>query len=358
MEITPKEVLQALSVVIDPDFKKDIVTLGMVRHINIEGNKLSFDLVLTTPACPLKDMLEKGCRDAIRDRLSPDFIVDINVTSEVRKNIFMQGTLDGVKNVIAVASGKGGVGKSTVSLSLAKVLAESGAKVGLMDADIYGPSQPTLTGTESYKPTGVQGKDKNLMKAAEVGGLKVFSIGYLVEPGVAVAWRGPMMSTALRQFVSDVAWGELDYLIIDLPPGTGDAQLTLCAALKITGVVIVTTPQKVAMVDADRALQMFRMKGLTVPILGIIENMAWFETPELPNRKFYIFGDSAAKQLSEQSGVPLLGSVPIIENLSSDQNKGSIIENNPVLPYFKEIVGNLVRNLAIQTQHIQEAQTS
>lgn len=358
MEITPKEVLQALSVVIDPDFKKDIVTLGMVRHINIEGNKLAFDLVLTTPACPLKELLENGCRDAIRERLSPELVVDINVTSEVRKNIFMQGTLEGVKNVIAVASGKGGVGKSTVSLSLAKALAESGAKVGLMDADIYGPSQPTLTGTESYKPTGVQGKDKNLMKPAEAGNLKIFSIGYLVEPGVAVAWRGPMMSTALRQFVSDVAWGELDYLIIDMPPGTGDAQLTLCSALKITGAVIVTTPQKVAMVDADRALQMFRMQGLSVPVLGIIENMAWFETAELPGRKFYIFGDSAAKILADKSSVPILGSVPIVENLSADTNRGSIIENSPVMPYFKEIAGSLVRQLAIQTQHIQENQIS
>ena len=353
MNITPKEILQALSHVDDPDLKKDIVTLGMVRNINIIENKVSFDLVLTTPACPMKEMLENACRNSLKHFISQDLNIHVNVTSEVKNNTAMQGALSKVKNIIAVASGKGGVGKSTVSLSLAKMLSNSGAKVGLMDADIYGPSQPILTGTESYQPDSVEVEGKSIMKAAEVDGIKVFSIGYLVKSNEPVAWRGPMLSSAIRQFVQDVNWGELDYLIIDLPPGTGDVQITLCQAVKITGAVVVTTPQKIAVADARRALQMFRMQGLNVPVLGIVENMAWFETQELPGKQFYIFGKGGAQTLAEESGVPLLGSVPIFEDLSSDKHQGNILQNNPALSYFNDIAGNLVRSLAINTQQVQ-----
>jgi ATP-binding protein involved in chromosome partitioning len=348
MTYQAKEILQALTHVDDPDLNKDIVTLGMVRNINIVDHHISFDLVLTTPACPMKDMLENACRNAIKHFLPGEPDVRINVTSEVKNNLAKTGALSGVKNIIAVASGKGGVGKSTVSLSLALTLSRAGAKVGLLDADIYGPSQPILTGTESYVPESKEEAGKSILQAAEVEGLKVFSIGYLVKQSDPIAWRGPMLSSALRQFIQDVNWGDLDYLIVDLPPGTGDIQITLCQAVDVTGVVLVTTPQKIAVADARRALQMFRMQGMMVPVLGVVENMAWFETPQLPGQAFYIFGKGGGEALATEANVPYLGSIPLMENLSSDEKQGNILFDNPTMPYFAKVAGEMVRSLAIQ----------
>lgn len=349
MTYQPKEILQALTHVDDPDLKKDIVTLGMVRNINIVEHHISFDLVLTTPACPMKDMLENACRNAIKHFLPGNPDVHINVTSEVKNNLAKTGALSGVKNIIAVASGKGGVGKSTVSLSLALTLARSGAQVGLLDADIYGPSQPILTGTEAYVPESKESEGKSILQAAEVEGIKVFSIGYLVKKTDPIAWRGPMLSSALRQFIQDVNWGNLDYLIVDLPPGTGDIQITLCQAVNVTGVVLVTTPQKIAVADARRAMEMFKMQGMQVPILGVIENMAWFETPLVPQHPFYIFGKGGGEALASETQVPFLGGIPLMENLSSDEKEGNILFDNPTMPYFARVAGEMVRSLAVQT---------
>jgi ATP-binding protein involved in chromosome partitioning len=346
MSISPKEILQALSHVEDPDFKKDIVTLGMVRNIEINENDISFDLVLTTPACPLKEVLRNACVNAIKHFISKDAAVNVNVTSEVKNLANLTGSLSKVKNIIAVGSGKGGVGKSLVSLGLANFFASSGAKVGLMDADIYGPSQPKLTGTTNYVPASVSKDNKEFIQPAEIGNLKIFSIGYMVKPDEAIVWRGPMLASAIRQFVNDVEWGELDYLIIDLPPGTGDVQLSLSQTLKLTGAVIVTTPQEIAMDDAVRALQMFKMPAINVPVLGIVENMSWFETKELPGRKFEIFGKGAGEKLSNTFGVPFLGNLPLEYELSKSADNGELLKNTHFVNLFSDIAGNLVRSIA------------
>lgn len=344
--ITEKDILQALTHVEDPDFKKDVVSLGMIRNIRISGNQVAFDFVLTTPACPMKDMLENAARNALLHMVSQDLNIEINMTSEVKSNRVIDSSLSHVKNVIAVASGKGGVGKSTVAATLARILAQSGAQVGLMDADIYGPSQPILTGTQGYKPQSKQEGEKNLMEPAIVEGVKVFSIGYLVENADPIAWRGPMLSSAIKQFIQDVAWGTIDYLIIDLPPGTGDVQITLSQALKLTGAVVVTTPQNIALADARRAIHMFQLPGLSVPILGVIENMAWFQTPDVPNKAYYIFGKEGGKKLAEETQVPFLGEIPLFEDLPGSEQNGSIWHNNTSTPFFYKIVGNLVRSIA------------
>jgi ATP-binding protein involved in chromosome partitioning len=349
MTITPKQILQALSHVDDPDLHKDLVSLGMIRNIQIDGLQLAFDLVLTTPACPMKEMLERACITAIHHFISAQAQVTVNIKSEVRNNNALNSALSNVKNVIAIASGKGGVGKSTVAVSLAKILSLSGAKVGLLDADIYGPSQAILTGTTGYKPDSVASNDgRNLMTPADVDGVKVFSIGYLVQDKDPIAWRGPMLSSAIKQFVQDVKWGELDYLLVDMPPGTGDVQITLSQAITLTGAIIVTTPQEIAVADARRALNMFRMKGLEVPVLGIIENMAWFQTPQLPDQKFYIFGQNGGTLLSQELNVPYLGAIPLFENLPGPiEAKGNIWNQNPSIPFLSDIAGNMVRQLAV-----------
>ncbi len=349
MEINHKEILKALSHVDDPDLKKDIVTLGMVRNVDFTEKSVGFDLVLTTPACPMKEMLEKACITAIQHFISKDLEVKVNVISEVKNSVFMQGALRNIKNVIAVASGKGGVGKSTVSVNLAQVLAQSGAKVGLLDADIYGPSQAILTNTQEFIPGAVPSEGRtDLMATASSFGLKIFSIGYLVKPTDPIVWRGPMLSSAIKQFVQDVDWGELDYLIIDLPPGTGDIQLTLSQAVSLSGVVIVTTPQELAVADARRALQMFKMPSLNIPVLGVIENMSWFQTPELPDKKFYLFGKGGGLLLSSESQVPFLGSIPMIENYSNTSSS-ELLPSSPAFKFFVEIAGSLVRSLAMNS---------
>ena len=346
MSISPKEILQALSHVEDPDFKKDIVTLGMVRNIEINKNDISFDLVLTTPACPLKEVLRNACVNAIKHFLSKEANVNVNVTSEVKNLANLTGSLTKVKNIIAVGSGKGGVGKSLVSLGLANFFAASGAKVGLMDADIYGPSQPKLTGTTGHALASVRKGEKEYIQPAEIGNLKILSIGYMVKPDEPIVWRGPMLSSAIRQFVNDIEWGELDYLIIDLPPGTGDVQLSLSQILKLTGAVIVTTPQEIAMDDAVRALQMFKMPAINVPVLGIVENMSWFETKELLGRKFEIFGKGAGEKLSNTFGVPFLGNLPLEYELSKSADNGELLNNPHFVNLFSDIAGNLVRSIA------------
>ncbi len=291
--ITREAVLAALSKVQEPELHKDLVTLNMIRDLEIKGDSVSFTIVLTTPACPLKGSIEKSARDAVL-AVPGVKTVNIKMDSSVPNDGRMRGLMQlPVHNAIAVASGKGGVGKSTVSVNLAVALAQSGARVGLMDADIYGPNIPTMMGVRD-----VPGMRDNKLLPAEAYGVKMMSMGFLVKPGQPLIWRGPMLNSAIRQFLSDVEWGELDYLIIDLPPGTGDAPLSLAQALPLSGVIIVTLPQSVSLEDASRGLEMFRT--LEVPILGVIENM-----------RGEFFGAGGGEDLARTAGVPFLGAVPM-----------------------------------------------
>lgn len=295
-------VLAVLRQVKDPELGRDIVSLNMVRNLTVEDGVVRFDLVLTTPACPLQEQIEQDVRQAL-SALPEIREVQMNVQATVASDGRIHGTLQlPIKNAVAVASGKGGVGKTTVSVNLAVALAKEGAKVGLLDADIYGPNVPTMLGVDRLPP--FRGEK---LTPAEAFGVKVMSIGFLVPQGKALIWRGPMLHSAIRQFLSDVDWGELDYLIIDLPPGTGDAPLSLAQSIPLTGAVIVTLPQAVSVEDASRSLEMFR--ELKVPILGVIENMSYLELPD--GSRLDVFGQGGGEKLAQQAGVTFLGSIPM-----------------------------------------------
>ncbi|HRN93905.1 MAG TPA: Mrp/NBP35 family ATP-binding protein [Chitinophagales bacterium] len=300
MSITKEQVIDALRTVDDPDFKKDLVTLNMVSDVEVVGNNIRFRVTLTTPACPLKEKIKKDCMNAV-SAIAPgydiDIVMDAQVTSMRNPNI---NILPSVKNIICVASGKGGVGKSTVSISLALTLAAQGAKVGLIDADIHGPSIPLMLGVKGKRPEVRMVKDKHYIIPLEAHGIKILSIGLLVDERQAVVWRGPMVTSALKQFVTDCLWGKLDYLVVDMPPGTGDVHLTMAQTVNVSGAVIVTTPQEAALTDARKAVSMFRMQGINVPIFGIVENMSYFTPPELPDNKYYIFGKDGGKRLADE----------------------------------------------------------
>src|ERR1700749_4049434 len=348
MTITKEEVLQALSNVEEPDLKKDLVTLNMVQDIHIEGNRVSFSVILTTPACPLKAMIENACRNAILHFVSKDANIHINMTSRVtsQKNTGVPG----VKNIIAVASGKGGVGKSTVAVNLALALAKSGAKVGLIDADIYGPSIPIMFGLENARPKASQTDGKTRIEPIEKYGIKLLSIGFFTDPNQPVPWRGPMVSTAVKQLFNDADWGELDYLIVDLPPGTGDIHITVTQTFPVTGAVIVTTPQNVALADAKKGIGMFMMNAINVPLLGIVENMSYFTPAELPENKYYIFGQGGGHKLAEQLDVPFLGEIPLVKSISDSGDAGKPIvldEQNPMSKAFIDMAKRGAQQVAI-----------
>lgn len=314
--MTNEDILRALSNVQEPDLGKDLVTLNMVKDIRIDGNKIAFTIILTTPACPLKDMIRNACINAVKLLVNKEADVTVNFTSHTSSNRKDAKTiLCDVKNIIAVVSGKGGVGKSTVAANLAIGLAQSGAKVGLMDADIYGPSQHIMFGVRGERPMMKEVNGKGMIVPIEKFGIKMMSIGLLIDEKQAVVWRGPMVSSAIRQFVSEVDWGELDYLVIDMPPGTGDIHLTIVQTVPVTGVVVVTTPQTVALADAKKGIAMFSQAQMKVPIIGLVENMSFFTPPELPGNKYYIFGKNGGKNLAEEFDIPLLGQIPIVENI-------------------------------------------
>jgi ATP-binding protein involved in chromosome partitioning len=316
MELTKENILEALKNVEDPDFKQDIVTLGMVRDLTIEGKKVSFTVMLTTPACPMKEMLHKASVNAVLHFVDKEAEVNVKMDAEVTsKRGTGKAVLPNVKNIVAIASGKGGVGKSTVSSNLAVALAKTGAKVGLVDADIYGPSIPIMFDVEHEKPMMTTVEGKSYIVPVESYGVKLLSIGFFADTSQAIVWRGPMASKALNQMFTDTDWGELDYLLIDLPPGTGDIHLSLVQAVPLTGVIIVSTPQTIALADAQKGVSMFQMPSLNVPVLGIVENMAWFTPEELPQNKYYIFGQGGAKNLAEKLNVPLLGEIPLIQKI-------------------------------------------
>lgn len=354
MTITKEQVLQALSNVEEPDLKKDLVTLNMIQDIEIDGNRLSFSVILTTPACPLKALIENACRNAIGHFISKEIEVTVNMTSRVttQKNTGVPG----VKNIIAVASGKGGVGKSTVAVNLALGLAKSGAKVGLIDADIYGPSIPIMFGLEGARPKASQVDGKTRIEPIEKYGIKLLSIGFFTDPNQPVPWRGPMVSTAVKQLFNDADWGELDYLVVDLPPGTGDIHITITQTFPVTGAVIVTTPQAVALADAKKGIGMFLMESINVPLLGIVENMAYFTPAELPDNKYYIFGQGGGKKLAEQLEVPFLGEIPLIKGISDSGDAGKPIvlneEHGLMVNAFTEMANRVAQQISINNAQV------
>jgi len=347
--ITEEQVLKALSYVEDPDFKKDLVTLNMIKDIKIEPNKLSFSVVLTTPACPMKDHLENACRNAIAHFVSNDIEVDINMTSKVLAPKNSQ--LPNIKHIVLVSSGKGGVGKSTVASNLALALSMQGAKTGLLDADIYGPSLPIMFGLEDAKPQGTNGADgKSKILPIEKFGLKLLSIGFFTDPNQPVPWRGPMASSAVKQLFNDAEWGELDYLIVDLPPGTGDIHITIAQSYPVTGALVVSTPQNVATADASKGIGMFLMDAINIPLIGIVENMANFTPAELPDNKYYIFGKGGGKFLAEKYQVPLLGEIPLVKSISDAGDNGvpAVLDEDSVIgKVFSEIAQKVAQQLSI-----------
>jgi len=350
MIISPEQVLAALRNVEDPDLKKDLVTLNMIKDLQIEDQKVSFTLELTTPACPMKDMLKNACTNAVKHFVSQQAEVNINITSRVTKPLDISG-LKAISNIVLVSSGKGGVGKSTVASNLAVSLAADGAKVGLIDADIYGPSVPTMFGLVGAKPSARETADgKTLILPIEKYGIKILSLGFFADPDQPVPWRGPMASNAVKQLFNDADWGELDYLIVDLPPGTGDIHITITQSFPIAGAVIVTTPQQVALADTRKGLAMFRMPGINIPVLGVIENMAYFTPAELPDNKYYLFGKDGGKELAQKFDVPFLGEIPIVQGISEAGDNGAPIALNAqhvLAQSFSEIAGRVAQQIAI-----------
>ncbi len=356
MSITKSQVLNALSYVNDPDLGKDLVTLKMIENIQIEGNSVRFLLVLTTPACPMKEQMKQACINAIHHLIDKNIEVQIDFGSQVTSRRQDNGQiLPNVKNIIAIASGKGGVGKSTVAVNLAVGLAQKGAKVGLIDADIYGPSIPIMFDLQGQRPQVAEINGKHKIIPIEKYGVKTLSIGFLADQTQAVVWRGPMVSSALRQFVTDTEWGNLDYLIIDLPPGTGDIHLTLVQTVPVTGAIVVTTPQLVSKADVVKAVGMFQIPQINVPIIGFVENMSWFTPPELPDKKYYLFGKDGGKQLATLYEVPLLGQIPIVEKVRAggDEGKPIVLDTqSPVAQSFDQFIQNTAQQIAIRNANI------
>ncbi len=346
--VTNEQVLDALRPIQDPDFRKSIVDLGFIKKLQISGGRVSFSIELTTPACPIKEEFQ---RDAQARVSALPGVTEVNVEMTAQERMApgrveetRQEILPGVQNVIAVASGKGGVGKSTTAVNLAMCLKQAGASVGLMDCDVYGPSLPLLTNT-SGQP-GTQGKK---ILPHEGYGLKLMSIGYFTNDDAPVIWRGPMVHGLIRQFLTDVLWGELDYLVLDLPPGTGDAALTLTQLAPISGAVIVTTANDLSLIDARKGLQMFQ--NVDVPVLGIVENMSYFTPPDLPDRKYYIFGEGGGRRIAQELGVDFLGEVPIDSRVVEDGDAGKpIVLSQPdsqAGKAFVELAGSVTRQLAV-----------
>lgn len=358
--MTQEQILQALSNVQEPDLGSDIVSLNMVKDLSINGDAVSFTIVLTTPACPMKDMMRNASVNAIQLLVNKAAKVTVNFTaqtSSVRKDA--GAVLPKVKNIIAVVSGKGGVGKSTVAANLALALSTGGAKVGLMDADIYGPSVPIMFGVRGERPKMVNIGEKGMIVPLEKYGIKLMSIGLLVDEKNAVVWRGPMASSAIRQFITDVFWDELDYLVIDMPPGTGDIHLTIMQTVPVTGVIVVTTPQDVALADAKKGIAMFGQAQINVPIIGIVENMSYFTPAELPGHKYYIFGKEGGKRLADEYDIPFLGQIPLVQSIREGGDKGSpimISDEAITRSAFEQFAGLTARSIAMRNANIAPSQ--
>jgi len=354
--MTKEKILEALSNVQEPDLGKDLVTLNMIQDLEINGNDVSFTIVLTTPACPMKDLMGNASTNAIKLLVNKEANVKVNFTSNTTTKRTDPGTvLPKVKNIIAVVSGKGGVGKSTVAANLALALSQSGAKVGLLDADIYGPSVPIMFGVRGERPLMMDMDGKGMIAPLERYGIKLISIGLLVDEKNAVVWRGPMASSAIKQFVTDVYWGELDYLVVDMPPGTGDIHLTLMQTVPVTGAVIVTTPQDVALADAKKGIAMFGQAQMNVPVIGLVENMSYFIPAELPDNKYYIFGKDGGKRLADEYDIPFLGQIPIVQSIREGGDTGVPVmmgDDMVTKKAFEGFASYVVRSIAMRNANI------
>ncbi|KWW29513.1 MAG: chromosome partitioning ATPase [bacterium P3] len=349
--ITKTQIEMALSHVNDPDLGQSLTQLGMIENITVEGKKVAFDLVLTTPACPMKQKMSDDCVAAIHEYVDRDAEVEVRLTSRpARQQEDELLSLKDVRNIIVVASGKGGVGKSTVAVNLAISLARTGAKVALVDADIYGPSIPIMFDLSQQDIYSYSHEGKTYMQPVEKYGVKLMSVGFFVDPAKAIAWRGPMASGALKQLINETWWGEVDYMVVDMPPGTGDIQLTLAQSIPVSGAIIVSTPQQVALADVVRGVELFRNPGLNIPVLGFVENMAYFTPAELPANRYYIFGKGGYRQLAEEMKIPLLAEIPLVQRIaeSGDSGRPAALwsdQPRPERDAFDELAANTVREL-------------
>ena len=348
MQILENDVQAVLQAVIHPEKSKSVVDLDMIRDIKIHNKNISLTLFFKSFNDPFKSSLKNACIESLRTEFGKDTEVDVNVMTDVIPQVKKKDTLlPQVKNIIAVASGKGGVGKSTVAVNLATTFAKKGYGVGLIDADIFGPSVPKMMNAEDARPYGEKREGKDLIVPVVNYGVKMLSIGFFVDQNDAVIWRGPMASNALRQMMSDAIWEDIDYLFIDLPPGTSDIHISLTQLVSVAGAVIVSTPQKVALADARKGIRMFQNEKTNVPVLGIIENMAWFTPAELPDHKYYIFGKEGGKNLAKELNVPFLGQIPLIQSIceNADEGKPSVLFDDFMARSFDSLADKLIENL-------------
>jgi len=355
MSIDHNKVVEALRTIKDPSSGRDIITAKMVEDFKVEGDNISFSIVLKTNENDLKSSLNFGCMQAISN-IYPQAQVHIHLKIKSDLTESNNSILPQVKNIIAVASGKGGVGKSTVAVNLALSLAKNGARVGLIDADFYGPSIPTMLGLNGQRPKVELLYGKHKIVPLEAHGIFVMSIGFVVEPEQAVVLRGPRLGGLIRQFIQDCLWPDLDYLIIDLPPGTGDIQLTLVQTVPVTGAVMVTTPQEVSLIDAIKAMNMFLLPNINVPIVGVIENMSWFTPAELPENKYYIFGQGGGKKLAQSANSVLLGQVPLVQSVREGGDNGipvSLQKDHMVGNIFGDITKKLINQVNLRNESIE-----
>ncbi len=340
-------------------FLKEIEVDDLVHNFQVMGNDVYIDMTAHSPAMHEKKKLEVAMKQAFASEFGEDIVLKLKIASpepsEVQQSQIKGKQIPGIKNIIAIASGKGGVGKSTVTTNLAVTLSKMGFKVGVLDADIYGPSIPTMFDTVGSKPLSVEIDGKNLMQPVENFGVKMLSIGYFSGANQAVVWRGPMASKALNQMIRDAAWGELDFLLIDLPPGTGDIHLSIIQEVPVTGAVIVSTPQHIALADVRKGIAMFQMESINIPVLGLIENMAYFTPEELPENKYYIFGNQGAQFLAEDLGIPVLGEIPIIQSIreASDVGRPAVLqENSPIAEVYTEATRKMLESLVVRNKNL------
>ncbi len=360
MKLEKSDILKALETISVAGEGKNMVESGAVKNIITFGDEVIVDLVLSTPALHIRKRAEVDVMKAIHEKVYEKAKVKVNIKVEAPekpdlKNSIKGKPIPGITNIVAVASGKGGVGKSTVTSNLAVTLAKMGFKVGLLDADIYGPSAPIMFDVEQERPLSVKVGDKSKMKPIENYGVRILSIGFFTQPNQAVVWRGPMAAKALNQMIFDAAWGELDFLLVDLPPGTGDIHLSIMQSLPITGAVVVSTPQNVALADARKGVAMFQQDSINVPVLGIIENMAYFTPEELPNNKYYIFGKEGAKYLAEDLEVPFLGEIPLVQSIreAGDVGRPAALQTaTPIEKAFEELTKNVVQEVVNRNESL------